>query len=150
MSEEKIDTTTLLANLKKKADPEVPAPAQESMLAEEKLSPKSVSEYQQYIAARVSTCLITTTGKRINFINYQYYTKDPEIVSFLDKEISQGLKGFTKGKVLTAEELNPEAAKKRAIIDDFKASQEGREFGDSKNKSERTIALTSSQVASAS
>lgn len=60
------------------------------------------------------------------------------------------MKGFTKGKVLTAEELNPEAAKKRAIIDDFKASQEGREFGGSKNKSERTIALTSSQVASAS
>ena len=33
------------------------------------------------------------------------------------------------------------------IIDEFKASQEGREFGDTKPESERTTALSSGQVA---
>jgi len=170
----KIDTATLLADIKKKANkaaaegaveaapviPEAPAvveqkPAEgavvETMLAGIAAAmPPAVAEapeYQQYTASRVSTCLITPTGKRINFSNYQYYTKDPEIVAYLDTEISRGLIGFIKGKMLTAAELDPETAKKREIIDEFKASQEGREFGNTKDISERTTALSSDHVA---
>lgn len=154
----KIDTATLLANLKNKADPDVSvsSPAVEVAPVEASLDPPAivpavpavpVELYQQYASSRVSTCLITPTGKRINFTNYQYYTKDPEIMRYLDREIATGLKVITKGKKLTADELNPEAAKKREIIEEFKASQEGREFGDTKDASDRTSALSSDQVA---
>lgn len=174
--ENKIDTATLLANLKKKANQKV-SPVETALVvpgvdsvksadivqvekdletvqvnlpelpAAEVPKVKEKAEYQQYTASRVSTCLITPTGKRINFSNYQYYTKDPEIIRYLDKEITAGLKGLIKGKVLTASELNPEAAKKREIIEEFKVSQEGREFGSTKPESERTTALSSDQVA---
>ncbi len=155
------DMSTLLANLKKKADPEVlaveadpaipTAPAVEvaqvipAVATLDPLAP--VAEYQQYTSSRVATCLITQSGKRINFTNYQFYTKDSEIISYMDREIKAGLRGFRKGKKLTATELDPEAAKKREIIDEFKASQEGREFGDTKLASERTTALSSDHVA---
>ncbi len=159
------DMNTLLANLKKKADPEVPvsapaveaapvslepAPAPAEPVAEAFVpivEPEPVELYQQYASSRVSTCLITPNGKRINFTNYQYYTKDPDIIRYLDREIVGGLKVITKGNKLTADELNPEAAKKRRIIEEFKASQEGREFGDTKDVSERTTALSSDHIA---
>lgn len=170
----KIDTATLLANLKNKAKPEVPAVEAAPVVPElataidlgvKKLEAAGVevapvipatappviaelvAEYQQYTASRVSTCLITPTGKRINFSDYQYYTRDPEIIQYLDKEIKAGLIGFIKGKLLTAAELDPEATKKREIIEEFKASQEGRDFGNTKPESERTAALSSDQVA---
>lgn len=171
-TEQKIDTATLLANLRNKANPEVPAVVAAPAVLEPESAPaisaadefnlsagiappdppapvvaEPVAEYQQYTASRVSTCLITPTGKRINFTNYQYYTKDPKIIRYLDTEISRGLKGFIKGKVLTAEELNPDAAKKREIIEEFKVSQEGREFGNTKPESERSTALSSDHVA---
>ncbi len=162
----KIDTATLLADIKKKANksaalevaPEVSVvesatPNADKLLASV-IAPvvtpapvESVAEYQQYTSSRVSTCLITPTGKRINFSSYQYYTKDPEIVAYLDAEISRGLIGFIKGKMLAAAELDPEAAKKREIIEEFKASQEGRDFGGTKPKSEQSTALSSDHVA---
>jgi len=157
--EAKIDTATLLADIKKKANKaaalKVPvveaAPTIEAAQPIPAVAPPDppaqVAEYQQYTSSRISTCLITPTGKRINFSNYQYYTKDPEIVRYLDKEIAQGLRGFVKGKILTAAELDPEAAKKRKIIDEFKASQEGREFGNTKDVAERTAALSTDHVA---
>jgi len=154
----KVDTAALLANLKNKANPEGSAPVVETVVETDPVVVPTaaapvviptpvVDQYQQYTASRASTCLITPTGKRINFTNYQYYTKDPEIVAYLDREIASGLRGFTKGKVLTAEELNPEAALKRKIIDEFKDSQEGREFGNTKAVEDRTTALSSGQVA---
>jgi len=149
----KIDTATLLADIKKKANKsaalegasEVPTEAVVPVVAPDPV--ESAAEYQQYTASRVSTCLITPTGKRINFSNYQYYTKDLEIITYLDKEIKTGLIGFIKGKMLTAAQLDPEAAKKREIIEEFKASQEGREFGNTKDVAERTTALSSDHVA---
>lgn len=155
----KIDTATLLANLKTKADtPAVPvevaavssAVTPAAPVIKEAASPDSpelVAEYQQYTSARISTCLITNKGKRINFSSYQYYTKDSEIIRYLDKEIAAGLGGFVKGKLLTAAELDPEATKRRKIIEEFKASQEGREFGNTKPKAQRNSALSSDQVA---
>ena len=162
-------TAALLAKLKAKTNPDALAPdsiniaqvakdvetveanpvIKTEMIGAKSLAPPAlVAEYQQYTAAKVSTCLITSTGKRINFTNYQYYTKDPEIIRYLDREIANGLIGFIRGKMLTAAELDPETAKKREIIEEFKASQEGREFGDTKSIAERTTALTSGQVAS--
>ena len=168
----KIDTATLLADIKKKANkaaalevapaveaaPVVPEPAPVieaaklhpaglAGLAEAAKTPELEAEYQQYTSSRNATCLITQSGKRINFTNYQYYTKDPDIIAYMDTELKNGLRGFRKGKKLTATELDPEAAKKREIIDEFKASQEGREFGNTKPKSERTTALSSDHVA---
>lgn len=169
----KIDTTTLLADIKKKANK---ADALEVPAVEVPVAPvvelpnvdstdiaqvskdletvqanlpvaEGVAEYQQYTSSRVSTTLITPSGKRIRFSNYQYYTVDSDIINYLDKEIAAGLKGFIKGKLLTSAELDPEAAKKREIIEEFKASQEGRDFGNTKPKSERTTALSSDQVA---
>lgn len=88
----------------------------------------SEPEYQQYASTRVSVCLIAPGGKRINFANYEYYTKDPELIAFLDKEIAAGLRGFTKGKLVRAKDINPAAALKRKHIEEFLASQEGRDF----------------------
>ncbi len=139
-----VDTATLLANLKDKAAPTVPTESTE-VVPPAQAVPED--QYQQYTASRVSTCLITPSGKRINFTNYQLYTKDSEIIRYLDREIEAGTIGIIKGKILTTSELNPEAAKKREIIEEFKASQEGREFGNTKPTEERTSALSSSQVA---
>ena len=139
---DKVNTDALLANVKKKAAAPDPAPPVAPAPAV-----KEKAIYQQYTASKVSTCLVTPGGKRINFTNYQTYTKDPEIIAYLDAEIAGGLTNFTKGKLLTAEELNPEAAKKREIIEEFKASQEGREFGDTKAVADRSSALSSDQVA---
>ena len=148
--EVKLDASSILAKAKASiegsdnAPPEVEAP---DTVVQTVVVPSEGAVYQQYSSARTSTCLITPTGKRINFTSYQYYTKDPEIIAYLDKAIKDGLRGFTKGKKLTAEELNPEAAKKREIIEEFKASQEGREFGNTKAVEARTTALSSGQVA---
>ena len=140
----KVDAATLLANLKNKTEPVAP---EAQVPVEPPVAPVQEVEYQQYTSARVSTCLITPSGKRVNFTNYQYYTNDPEIVRYLDAEIARGLSNFTKGEMLTADELDPETAKRRKIIDEFKASQEGREFGNTKDVSERTNVLSSSEVA---
>ena len=85
-------------------------------------------EYQSYSSARISTSLVTPTGKRINFTNYAYYTNDEEIISFLNREIKLGCPAITKGDRLSADEINPAAAEKRRIIEEFKVSQEGRDF----------------------
>ena len=151
----KIDTSVLLANLKKRADPEVPVVKTAPALATAaipaapvvEVEPAQIAEYQQYTSSRIATCLITQSGKRINFTNYQYYTKDPDIIAYMDTELKNGLRGFRKGKKLTATELDPETAKKREIIDEFKASQEGREFGNTKPELERSTALSSDHVA---
>jgi hypothetical protein len=149
MNDPKVDAASLLANLKNKSDSEVPTEkvAPVSPVLSNPNPATSVPEYQVYNSSRISTCLFTTSGKRINFSNYQYYTKDTEIIAYLDREIKDGLTGFTKGKMLSAEDLNPEAAKKREIIEEFKASQEGREFGNTKRVEERTNALSTDGVA---
>ena len=85
-------------------------------------------EYQQYQSARVSTCLVTPAGQRINFTNYNFYTKDADTIAYLDGAIEKGMRAISKGEKLSADEINPAAAAKRKIIEDFKASQEGRDF----------------------
>jgi len=95
---------------------------------------KEKAEYQQYSSSRISTCMIAPSGKRINFTNYEYYTKDAEIIAFLDGEIDAGIRVITKGDLVTKSELSPAAALKRKHIEEFKASQEGRDFSDAEAK----------------
>jgi len=92
------------------------------------VNPEAAAEYKQYTSSKISTCLFTPTGKRINFTNYEYYTKDPEIMEYLDYEIANGLIGFKAGKMVKAEDINPMAALKRRHIEEFLASQEGRDY----------------------
>lgn len=96
--------------------------------------PEQEPEYQQYSSSRISTCMIVPGGKRINFTNYEYYTKDPEIIAYLDKEIAAGMRVITKGKMVSQDDLNPAAALRRKTIEEFKASQEGRDFSESRAK----------------
>lgn len=86
------------------------------------------AEYQQYTSARIAASLITPEGKRINFTNYEYYTKDTDIMEYLNNQIAKGLKGFKRGKMVRASEINPMAALKRKHIEEFLASQAGRDF----------------------
>ena len=86
------------------------------------------AEFQQYTSALVATCLFTPTGKRINFANYEYYTKDSEIIEYMDAQLKIGLRGFKKGEIVLAEDINPMAALKRKHIEEFLASQVGRDF----------------------
>jgi hypothetical protein len=86
------------------------------------------NNYQQFSCNRVACCVITPSGKRVNFTNYEHYTKDPEIVEFITEQIYLGARGFTKGAVVPAEDVNPQSAMKRKIIEEFLLSQKGRDF----------------------
>lgn len=126
-----------------------PAPSQEVQEAPEVGEP----EYQQYASTRLSICLIVPGGKRINFTNYEYYTKDPEIMEYLDTQIAKGLRGYAKGKRVRAEDINPMAALKRKHIEEFMASQEGRDFtsrlADPEKIAQKAAMLSTSGVAAA-
>jgi hypothetical protein len=159
-----------LANLKATlagadpADPEFPAPpagnhgpdgdeGPAGITAPAALDPTAPVEqeaekiFQHYSSSRVSTCLVTTAGVRINFTNYEYYTKNPDIIEYLNEAIAVGLRGITKGEMVSKDELSPMAALKRKHIAEFLASQKGRDYGDTKDKSQRTKTLTTDQVA---
>lgn len=93
------------------------------------LPPKASTElYTQYTSSRLATCFITEAGIRINFTNYEYYTKNPVVIEYLDSQIAQGQRTIAKGKQVKAEDINPMAAKKRKHIEEFLASQVGRDF----------------------
>ena len=106
------------------------------------------SLYTQYTSSRIATCFITPGGKRINFTNYEYYTQDLENISYLDREIERGIRGIIKGKQVTAEDINPLSAQKRKHIEEFLASQAGRDFSSGKISSQEA-AMKSSIMSSA-
>ncbi len=108
--------------------PVAPLGSQVVNQAEPELKDSSIKEYQQYSSARISTCMVTPGGIRINFTDYTYYTKNEEVMEYLDKAIDDGCKAITKGVRVSADEINPAAAAKRKIIEEFKKSQEGRDF----------------------
>ena len=99
--------------------------------------------YTQYTSSRISTCLITPSGKRINFTNYEYYTQDLENISYLDREIDRGIRGITKGKQVTEADINPLTAQKRKHIEEFLASQTGRDFSSGKLSKEEAVTQSS-------
>lgn len=92
------------------------------------LKDTSIKEYQSYTSARISTCLVTPGGIRINFTDYSLYTKNEDVIEYLNKTIKDGCKAIKIGERLSADEINPAAAFKRKVIEEFKASQEGRDF----------------------
>jgi hypothetical protein len=123
------DATDAIKKMKAKSKEEAPAaPAYEAPKLEPKAAPEPENIYQQYTCSRVSTCMITPLGKRANFTNYEYYTKDPDIIEYLDAEIEFGVRGIKKGALVAAEDINPMAALKRQHIEEFLASQEGRDY----------------------
>lgn len=127
------DTSEVLEDAKQEIVPEPvvqpqiaqPAP---TVPAQPVMKDSSIKEYQQYSSARISTCLVTPSGIRINFTDYSYYTSNKEIIAYLDKTISDGSKAIKRGMLVSADEINPAMAAKRKIIEEFKASQAGRDF----------------------
>jgi hypothetical protein len=113
------DVSEALKNLKSGSNKEDSTPAPATQVEE---------LYQQYTCSRVSTCLITPTGKRVNFTNYEYYTKDPDIIEYLNAEIQNGIRGIKSGQQVKAADINPMAALKRKHIEEFLASQDGRDY----------------------
>jgi len=115
-------------------------------------------KFQHYRSSRISTRLVATKGKKIVFTGFQYITKDPDIIEYLNFEISQGLPGITKGELLTEKEADPMEALKKRIIqehEDEKAQEAAdkargitKDMGTSKAKGSPSInPMSSNQVA---
>lgn len=82
------------------------------------------TEYQCYASSRPSMQLITTKGKRIAFVSSQFITTDRDIIEYLDDEISRGLNLVTKGKPMTADEIDPMSALKKKHIAEYLAKEQ--------------------------
>lgn len=86
----------------------------------EDTSPK----YQHYTCSRTSMRMVTPTGGRISFAGYEYITRDPSHIEYLDAEIDLGLNCVTKGALLTVDEANPMEALKRKHIAEYISEKE--------------------------
>ena len=71
--------------------------------------------FQQYKSARPAIRLVTPTGLRITFTNFQFLTQNEEFIAYLDLEISRGLQGITKGDVLTTSDLDPMQSMRKKV-----------------------------------
>jgi len=120
-----------------------------------KVEPK----FQHYASSVRSVKLLTDTGKKITFVNFQFITQDEEIIAYLDKEIAcSGIKGFTKGAFITAEEADPMSAVKKKWKEECKAEMRAEQekkalgeipdMGDTRtDKSKKFNAVTTSTIA---
>lgn len=81
------------------------------------------TKFQRYTSARPSGKLITKAGKRIGFTNFEFFTKDQDIIDYLDEEIAGGLQGFVKGKLMTKSERDPMEVLRKKHFEEFKATQ---------------------------
>lgn len=84
---------------------------------------QSEVKFQHYASSRDSVKLITTKGKKITFVNFQYITCDKDCIEYLNDEIDRGLNMITKGKLMTAEEADPMASLKKRHIEEYLATQ---------------------------
>lgn len=108
-------------------------------------------KYQHYTSARQSMKMITTKGRKVVFVNYQYITCEQEIIKYLDDEIDNGIKVITKGKLLTSKEADPMEALKTKHIAEFLAAQQQekkdaalgktKDMGNTKTKEQLATAL---------
>ena len=80
-------------------------------------------KYQHYQCATQSNKMLTTTGKKIEFVNFQFITCDPDCIEYLNDEINRGLRNVTKGKLMTREEANPMSALKAEWKKEWEAEQ---------------------------
>ena len=81
-------------------------------------------KYQHYASSRVSTRMLTKTGREIKFVNYQFITDDKDLIEYLNGEIDAGLKAITKGELLTHAESNPMEILKAALKKELEAEIE--------------------------
>jgi len=84
---------------------------------------QSKNLHQHYTSSRASVGLITTKGKKINFVGHEFYTQDPEIIDYLDTEIGLGLGVITKGKPVTSASRDPIANLRAQIIEEHEAKK---------------------------
>lgn len=81
-------------------------------------STETPETYQTYVSTKSSTKLIDPKGKVAIFRNGMLYTNDEDIISWIDSEIknSSAFGGtITKGKRISADELNPIVALEKKI-----------------------------------
>lgn len=85
--------------------------------------PPSTEEvkFQHYTSARQSVKLLTSSGRSIEFVNFQFITADEELIDYLNNEIRLGLTTITKGELMTAEEADPMVALKRKWQEEYDA-----------------------------
>lgn len=83
-------------------------------------------KYQHYASSRVSTRMLTKTGREIKFVNYQFITDDKDLIEYLNGEIAMGLRAITKGELLTHAESNPMEILKAALKKELESEIETR------------------------
>lgn len=121
------DTTKeALAKIKAGSSP-APTLTATDVSVPEQVTPKC-GFFQHYLCSRISNILITPKGTKITFTNYELFTDDPDVVHYLDTEIEAGLKIISRGRIVSKEDTQPMAALKRKHIEEFLASQQGRDF----------------------
>lgn len=86
-------------------------------------SNKDEKKFQHYKSSRQAMKMISKTGRKIIFVNYQYMTCEKDIIEYLNEEIELGLNVITKGELLTSEEADPMAALKRKHIAEYLAKK---------------------------
>ena len=90
------------------------------------------AKFQHYKSARIAMRMLTDSGKKIIFTGYEFLTQDPELIEYLDKQISLSRTiGIIKGELITMSERNPMETMKRKII----AEHEAKKAEAAKNKS---------------
>ena len=80
-------------------------------------------KFQHYACAKQATQMITDAGKKFAFVNHKLITRDQDIMEYLDREIDAGLRGITKGDLLTATESDPMRAIKEAGVREYLEKQ---------------------------
>ena len=138
-----ITASAILANLKAKEDTKEDAPVE--------------AQFQQYKSARPAVRLVTYSGLRLTFTNFQFLTQSEEAIDYLDSEIARGLQGISKGDVLTTSDLDPMQSMRKQVRAELLAEIQAaaaneavgnsRDMGETENKAKISPASTK-QVAS--
>ena len=138
-----ITASAILANLKAKEDTKEDAPVE--------------AQFQQYKSARPAVRLVTYSGLRLTFTNFQFLTQSEEAIDYLDSEIAKGLQGISKGDVLTTSDLDPMQSMRKQVRAELLAELKvaaaneavgnSRDMGETENKAKISPASTK-QVAS--
>jgi len=80
--------------------------------------------FQHYKCDRKSMQMRTHIGTLIAFVDHTFITDNEEVIDYLDSEISKGLRGVTKGELLTAKEADPMQRLREKFYKEFQEEQE--------------------------
>ncbi len=86
-------------------------------------SPLAKKEYSTYNSSRVSTQMITLTGRKIRFSKFLFITKDKDLIEYLDTEIALGCRDVTKGAMVASDNRDPMVALRAKHFEEFKEAQ---------------------------